>query len=118
MKRSIANAYGRVIKSLVALAACASLMLGAAGPALAFGNSGPSQSEGTAQMNRLQDISKRAVDAEPRNRGEVQRAAQKGPNEVQGNADLDKMNSPEDSSGATTIKDQVENALETITGNR
>ncbi|MBD2108316.1 hypothetical protein [Nodosilinea sp. FACHB-13] len=91
------------------------LLLGIANPAMAFGNSGSSPSDGTTQMNNLQETSERALDAEPRNQQEVRRKAQQGPNEVQGDADLHTMNSPSDSQSATTVQDQIENVLEKIT---
>lgn len=91
------------------------LLLGVANPAMAFGNSSSSPSDGTTQMNKLQETSERALDAEPRNQQEVQRKAQRGPNEVQGDADLNTMNSPADSQSATTVQDQIENVLEKIT---
>lgn len=92
------------------------LLLGVANPAIAFGNSSSSPSDGTTQMNKLQETSERALDAEPRNQQEAQRKAQQGPNEVQGDADLHTMNySPADSQSSTTVQDQIENVLEKIT---
>ena len=91
------------------------LFVGVAHPAIAFGNSNSSPSEGTAQMNNLQETSRRAVKQEPRSRQEVQNQAQRGPNEVQGDADLQGMNSQSNSQETTTVRKQVERALENVT---
>ncbi|MEA5448777.1 hypothetical protein VB780_09380 [Leptolyngbya sp. CCNP1308] len=90
------------------------LFLGVASPAMAFGKSSSNSSDGTAQMNNIQKASERALKAEPRSQGEVQGKAQRGPNEVQGDADLHTLNSPQNSQ-ATTVQDQIENALEKVT---
>lgn len=91
------------------------LLLGVVSPAMAFGNSSSQPSDGTTQMNNLQETSERALKAEPRGQGEVQNKAQRGPNEVQGDADLHTMKSPAGSQSTTTVQDQIENVLEKVT---
>jgi signal transduction histidine kinase len=101
---------------LVAAFACVLLVFTAASPALAFGGSNSDPQQGTAQMNELQETSKRAVKAEPRDRAEMQRKAQDGINEVQGSANREQMYSSNQSQ-ATSVRKQIENALEDVTGN-
>lgn len=105
----------RLVRLSVVITASVLLMLSTTDSALAFGNSNSTASEGTAQMNQLQQESKNAVRAEPRNSREVKRQAQQGPNEVQGDADLQGMNAPDNSQQATTVRQQAENALKKVT---
>lgn len=105
----------RIAKAALAVAACALLVLSAASPAMAFGSSSSSPSKGVAEMNELKETSKQAVEAEPRSTKEIQNKAQKGPNAVQGSANLDKMNTTANSQEATTVSEQVEEILEGLT---
>jgi hypothetical protein len=105
----------RIIPAMMAAIALFVLGFSTANPALAFGNSTSQASEGTAQMNELQETSKRALQAEPRSGKRVQEKARRGPNEVQGDASLRDMNAPKDSSETTTVRKQVERALEKVT---
>lgn len=105
----------QLAKASIILAASVFLFLGVTNPALAMGSSSSHPSKGTAQMNALQETSRQAVKGEPRSQSQVQRQAQQGPNEVQGSADLDKMNTPNNSRESTTVRKQVENVLEDIT---
>lgn len=90
-------------------------MLSAMDSAIAFGNSNSNPSQGTAQMNQLQQQSKKAVRSEPRSSKVVKKQAQRGPNEVQGDADLHGMNVPDNSRQAKTVRQQAEEALEKVT---
>ncbi|MFQ4137887.1 hypothetical protein PGN35_016345 [Nodosilinea sp. PGN35] len=114
MKQILHRLNRNLAKISMVMIASLFLFLGVASPAMAFGNSNSSPADGTAQMNNLQETSERALKAEPRSRSEVQGKAQRGPNEVQGDADLHTLNSPQNSQ-ATTVQDQIENALEKIT---
>lgn len=120
MKRFLHRMVRSFMRISVIVLAAILIFVGFGNSAIAFGNSSNSQpSKGTAQMNRLQEQSRRAVREEPRSRETVQRRAQKGPNEVQGNADLHGMNVPDNSKNATTVRKQVEGALKKVTpGNR
>jgi hypothetical protein len=91
------------------------LFLSTANPAMAFGSSNSRPAEGTAQMNSLQETSKQAVKSEPRSRSEVQSKSNTGLNGVQGEADLQKLNSPRNTQSAKSVREQAENALESIT---
>lgn len=116
MKRFFEQLSRNFVKTLAIAFIAISLMITTANPAFALGNSSRSNpSEGTAQMNNLQETSRQAVKAEPRNRSQVQRKAQRGPNEVQGDADLHGMNVPNNSKKATTVRKQAEEALKKIT---
>lgn len=102
---------------LVVLVSCAMLLFNTAAPAFADHHANSRPSEGTAQMNDLQETSKRALEREPRGKNEVRGQAQKGPNSVQGDADVGKMNSVGNSS-AKTVRDQLEDALDSVTPGR
>mgnify|MGYP006310235133 CR=1 FL=1 len=115
MSRFWSTVKPRIVPAMMAAIAFVILVLSAASPALAFGHRGSQASEGTAQMNELQETSKRALKAEPRSGKRVQQKARRGPNEVQGGANLRGMNAPKDSSETTTVRKQVERALEKVT---
>lgn len=115
MRQLLRQSFQKLARFSALIFACGFLILGVASPAIAFGNSNSSPSEGTAQMNNLQETSKQAVKAEPRSRGEVQNMAKEGPNEVQGSANLRGMNAPKNSQENTTVRKQVEEALENVT---
>lgn len=84
--------------------------------------------EGTAQLNEIQkrtdDLTKRTDDIAKRDRSvapslkETQSATRKGINEIQGDADKDKMISPEDAKNATTIEDKIKNSFSKIQGSK
>jgi hypothetical protein len=116
MEAFISRFSQSLARVLVATFACALLVFTAASPALAFGSSNSNPQQGTAQMNELQETSKRAVKAEPRDRAEMQQKAEEGINEVQGSANREQMYSSKKSQ-ATSVRKQVENALEDVTGN-
>jgi TolA-binding protein len=118
MKAFFRSSGSRMMRTVLAVVASVLLIFSAASPAVAFGNSSSSPAKGTAQMNDLQAESERAVKREPRDLKEVQRKAQEGPNEVQGRADMNKMNTPENSKQATTVREQVENAFEDVMSGR
>lgn len=115
MKASFRGFSRYIVRTALAVMACALLVMGTAAPAFAFGSSPSSPSKGVAEMNDLQAESKQAVEAEPRDLKEIQGKAKRGINEVQGRAGMEKMNTPVDSQEATTVREQVENALERIT---
>ena len=108
------NFRSQLTKAVMVLFACGVLLFSTAAPAMAFGSSSSNPSDGVTEMNTLKEISKRAVNSEPRSREEVQRKAQEGPNSVQGGADLNKMNTPENSRQATPVGEQIENAIESV----
>jgi hypothetical protein len=104
-----------LLPTIITATAIALLSFGVASPALAIGHSSSQATDGTAQMNELQETSKRALRAEPRSGKRVQQKARRGPNEVQGDANLRGMNAPKNSQETTTVRKQVERALEKVT---
>lgn len=112
---SLSQFTRKFLQVAVAIAASFVMLLGVADSAMAFGNSNSQASEGTAQMNQLQKESARAVKSEPRSRRQVQKQAQQGPNEVQGDADLGGMNAPDNSRSTRSVRQQAEDALKKVT---
>jgi flagellar motility protein MotE (MotC chaperone) len=106
----------RPLRFVVILFACALMFLSSAVPAMAYGTDKSNPREGTAQLDEIQAKSERAAKEPPQSLKEVQSEAQKGYNEIQGDADLDKMSRPENSQDATTIQEKVEEILENVTG--
>lgn len=115
MKQILHQLKGHIIRASMVVFASLVLFLGVTSPAMAFGNSSSHPSEGTAQMNDLQEASEQSLKNEPRSRGEVQKKAQEGPNEIQGSADADKMYNQSNSRETTSVRKQVEKGLEKIT---
>lgn len=99
----------------VVIVASVILMLGGTHAAIALGSSSSDPAAGTAQLNQLQEESRQAVRSEPRDTKELKRKAQRGPNEVQGDADLGGMNVPDNSQQARTVRQQAEDALKKVT---
>lgn len=107
----------RPLRFLVVLFACVLMMFSSAFPAAAYGTDrGSSLREGEAQLDDIQAKSERAAKQPPQSMDKVQAEAKKGFNEIQGDADLDKMNRPENSQDAVTIQEKVEEILENVTG--
>lgn len=106
--RAILHISTIVLVSLIAL-------IGVTDSAIAIGSSSSNPTDGTAQMNNLQQESRQAVKAEPRQPSQVKRKAQRGPNAVQGDKDLRGMNVPDNSESARTVRKQVEEALDKVT---
>lgn len=70
--------------------------------------------EGEVSLNRIQAKTDAVAKSNPRGIEEITKEAQKGLNAVQGGADKDKMISPQDAKGATTIEEQADNLLDKI----
>ena len=84
-------------------------------PALAFGTKTPAEpSEGTAQLDDIYQQAKQVTEGQPRGMEETKGKASQGLNSVQGAANAEKMKSSGDT-GATTVKDDIKNALESAT---
>lgn len=108
----------RPLRFLVIALVCTLLMFSNAMPVLAAGTTSPSKpSEGEVQLKKIYDESENSLNSGLDSMKEVSERAQKGVNEVQGGADLDKMSTPENSQDATTFKDQVKKALDKVTPN-
>lgn len=111
----------RPVRLVVAAIACLFLVLSNVSPAAAFGGrkSAPQSApqEGAAQLNSIERQAEKVTFRDPDDLEDVQSQASKGINEVQGDADADKMKNPSNTAGTTTIEGQVKNVLEKATGN-
>jgi len=109
----------RIIRFLFAMTICTLLVFSSMFPAIAAGRSTPTKPEsGEATLNRVQERSEDVVKAEPRSMKEVQEdSSGRKLNEVQGEANLDKMKRSENTSEQTeSFRDRIEGAIENITG--
>ncbi len=106
----------RSLRFLVLAFTCALLLVVNATPTWAAGMSAPTKpSDGEVQLKKIYAESEDALNSGLDSMQEVSERAQRGSNEVQGGADLDKMSTPENSKAATTFKDQVKQALDKVT---
>jgi hypothetical protein len=112
--RIISNA----VRAVLVVFICTLLVVSNALPAAAIGSSQSDQSEGATRLDKIFQKSEEVTKADPLSMEETQREANRGLNEVQGAADINQMNRPEDASQATTGKDQLQNALERATGKK
>ncbi|MBE9077364.1 low temperature-induced protein [Romeria aff. gracilis LEGE 07310] len=88
-----------------------------AAPALAIGSAPSHPASGEEPLEGVFKESQESVKGGPRKMGEVQKKANEGLNEVQGKANVESMNRPENSS-AEAVSEQVQEALESVTGKR
>jgi hypothetical protein len=102
----------RPVRVLLAIAVCAMLLISNIQPAAAFGSTKSNPSEGATQFDKVLDESERFIQSGPPSMEDVQSGSEQGINEVQGNADADKMKRPENSQQATSVEEQVKHALE------
>lgn len=106
----------RPVRFLLAAFAVTILFFTNAFPAFAISASPSDPREGEAPINNIYELSEDALKGGPPGEEAVTKAANQGLNEVQADADVDKMSTPENSQEAVTAKEQVENLLEKITG--
>lgn len=111
----------RIIRFLVATCVCALLVFSPAFPAYSAPPVNPTGSntapqEGEAQLRGIERQAQEAVQEDPYSRGKTQSKANEGLNEIQGTADVEKMNRPENSQGAQSVEDKSKNFLDAITG--
>jgi len=102
------------VRFLVVAFACTLIFFSSALPAAAIVNSPSSPYKGEEHLNEIQKRTDQAVIDPPLSLKEIQKGqqAQKGGlNEVQGAADLNKMSTPENSGQATSVIDEVKEAL-------
>ena len=100
----------RLVRSLIAVCFCALMFVSNAFPAFAV-TSSPTKGE-----DKLLGIEKEAQELvlkNPMSLEETQEKASKGPNEVQGDADIDKMKNPSNTK-ATSFEQQVKKAVTKI----
>jgi flagellar motility protein MotE (MotC chaperone) len=106
----------RPVRFLVVAFTCALLLFSNAFPAFAIDSYQSEPTEGTTQLLEIQRKTDEAAKEPPQGLKKVQEESNKGLNEVQGAADIDKQKRPENSQGATSAEDNVKNLLEKVTG--
>ena len=74
-----------------------------------------SSHEGSDSLPKVRNKSEQVLQEEPRGRNKVQTEARRGVNEVQGSADANRMNRPENSQQETTVEEKVREGLSNIT---
>ncbi|MBD2512457.1 hypothetical protein H6G91_35510 [Nostoc muscorum FACHB-395] len=104
------------VRFLVVAFTCAILLLSSAFPAFAIDSYQSNPTEGTTQLLDIQRKTDEAAKEPPAGLKKVQKESNKGLNEVQGDADIDKQKRPENSQGATSVEENIKNVLEKVTG--
>jgi len=111
----------RLIKAAAIALVCAVILFSQSYPALAISNNPSRLSEGEPRLNKILDESEDAI--RPENALDSNRIierANKGLNEVQGTADSQQMNRPENSrqakSAAEEVKEALDKAVDKVTG--
>ncbi|WP_414541099.1 hypothetical protein [Nostoc sp. CCY0012] len=108
----------RPVRFVILAFACTLLLLNNTLPAFAISSYQSHPTEGTTQLLETQRKTDEVAKSEPPKLKEVQEKSNKGLNEVQGDADINKMNRPENSQSATSVEENVQNFLEKVTGNK
>ncbi|MEH1967189.1 MULTISPECIES: hypothetical protein [unclassified Nostoc] len=104
------------VRFLVVAFTCALLLLSSAFPAFAIDSYQSDPTEATTQLLDIQRKTDEAAKEPPQGLKKVQEESNKGLNEVQGAADIDKQKRPENSQGATSVEENIKNVLEKVTG--
>jgi len=109
----------RPVRLLLAVCVCALLLISYASPAYSdpvniTGGKKSAPQEGEAQLRSIEREAQEAVLKDPYSREQTQSKANQGLNEIQGNADIDKMSRPENSQDAISVEDKSKNFLEAI----
>ncbi|MEG4168709.1 MULTISPECIES: low temperature-induced protein [unclassified Microcoleus] len=100
----------RLVRSLIAVCFCALMFVSNAFPAFAVTSS---PTKGEDQLLGIEKESQEVVLKKPMSLEETQEKASKGPNEVQGDADIEKMKNPSNTQ-ATSFEQQVKKAVSKI----
>lgn len=100
----------RLIRSFVTVCFCALLFVSNAFPAFAVTSS---PTKGEDKLLTIEKEAQKAVLKDPMSLEETQKKTNEGINEVQGDADKDKMLNPSNTN-ATSFKEQVEKAVSKI----
>jgi hypothetical protein len=98
----------RSVRFLVIAFICTLLFVSTAFPASAYTTS----KDQPFQDDEVLQKSAEVLRSGPASMKTVQERSSRGPNEVQADADLDKMSRPENSKSAVTIEDRIEKALD------
>ncbi|MBW4511458.1 MAG: hypothetical protein KME64_33840 [Scytonematopsis contorta HA4267-MV1] len=105
----------RSFRFVIAAALCVTLLFSNAFPAAAIGTNKSAPDEATTQLNNIQKGTDEVAKSDPLSLEETQARTQNGLNEIQGDADKDKMYRPSNSKDARTVEDQVGNLLNKVT---
>jgi hypothetical protein len=108
------------LRTIVIVFTCAFIFLTNVVPAFAIESYKSNPREGETQLletQKLTDEVSRYAPGGP-NLEQTQERANKGLNEVQGDADVDKMKRPENSQQAVSVEDEVNNLLGKVTGKK
>jgi hypothetical protein len=108
----------RPVRFLVIAFTCALLLVTNAFPAFAIESYQSKPSEATTQLLETQKKTDEIGRSAPPGMRKVQEESNKGLNEVQGDADIDKMKRPENSQSATSVEEEIQNVLEKVTGKK
>jgi hypothetical protein len=103
----------RSVRFLVIAFICTLLFVSAALPASAYTTS----KDQPLQDDEVLQKSAEVLRSGPASMKTVQERSSRGPNEVQADADLDKMSRPENSKSAVTIEERIEKALDKASPN-
>ncbi|MDF0554416.1 low temperature-induced protein [Kamptonema sp. UHCC 0994] len=104
----------RLVRTLAVFCICAMLFVFNGFPAFAA-SSNPTQGED--KLLGIEKEAQKAVLKQPMGLEETQEKASQGPNEIQGDADMDKMKNASNTN-ATSFEEQVKNVVENITGKK
>lgn len=110
----------RAIRALFVVVTCAVVLFSNVVPAFAIESYQSNPREGETQLletQRRTDEVSRMAPGNP-DMQQTQERANKGLNEVQGDADIDKMKRPSNSQDAVTVEDEVNNFLNKVTGKK
>ncbi len=113
------SALLRPVRFFLAASICALVLISYALPAYSAGAMMSSPGSGEANLTEIERKSQEAVAGTKPSDFDINKQQEEthpGLNEIQGAADYDKMKRPENTKGVTTPADQLENALEQITG--
>lgn len=110
MTIQLKSSFRAIARVLVAVCVAVLLTVSHVLPAFAA-----SSHESSDSLPRVRNKSEQALKEEPRSRSKVQTEAQKGVNEVQGGADAQRMNHPDNSQQATSVEEKVREGLSNIT---
>lgn len=106
------------VRFVIVAITCTFLFLSTAFPAFAISSYQSDPTEATTQLLETQRRTDEVAKSAPPTLKEVQEKSNKGLNEVQGDADINKMKRPENSQSSTSVEQEVENFLEKVTGDK
>ncbi len=114
MSRYIASVYLSLCRFFMACL-CVIMLFSYAPSAMAIGSTPSRPNEGASPLNGIYREAEKAVQPENGLDGDKMiNRANKGLNEVQKDADINQMNQPENSGQATSVIDQIQDALSNV----